>query len=77
MNALAALAKDYTPTGTDAGARGVHLSGGTVGLGSIGRALSVGGHDDLIFAALQRDDRPSYVPDGEHGGEPGRAHHHR
>jgi alpha-L-rhamnosidase len=40
--------------------QGPHLSGGTIGLGPIVRALSEGGRDDVLWEALQQNDRPSY-----------------
>ena len=40
--------------------QGPHLSGGTIGMGPIVRALSAGGRDDVLWEALQQNDRPSY-----------------
>ena len=40
--------------------QGPHLSGGTIGMGPIVRALSAGGRDDVLWEALQQNDQPSY-----------------
>ncbi|KAH8635720.1 hypothetical protein IG631_11121 [Alternaria alternata] len=40
--------------------RGPHLSGGTIGMGPIVRALSAGGRDDILWETLQQTDQPSY-----------------
>ncbi|KAH6839715.1 hypothetical protein AA0118_g11805 [Alternaria tenuissima] len=39
---------------------GPHLSGGTIGMGPIVRALSAGGRDDILWETLQQTDQPSY-----------------
>jgi alpha-L-rhamnosidase len=39
---------------------GPHLSGGTIGMGPIVRALSTGGRDDILWETLQQNDQPSY-----------------
>ncbi|MFF7212890.1 alpha-L-rhamnosidase C-terminal domain-containing protein [Streptomyces sp. NPDC008238] len=39
---------------------GPHLSGGTIGLAPIVRALTDGGRDDVLWDVLQEDTRPSY-----------------
>ncbi|KAF2822119.1 putative secreted protein [Ophiobolus disseminans] len=54
LNALVSATFYFSPRGSP------HLSGGTLGMGPIVRALSAGGHDDVLWAALQRNDRPSY-----------------
>ncbi|KAM0279002.1 hypothetical protein ACHAQH_004870 [Verticillium albo-atrum] len=56
LEALVELAESYP----SADGEGPHLSGGTIGLGPIVRALSAGGRDGILWAALQQDDRPSY-----------------
>ncbi|KAM0607874.1 hypothetical protein ACHAP1_003267 [Verticillium nonalfalfae] len=56
LEALVDLVEFYP----SADGEGPHLSGGTIGLGPIVRALSAGGRDDVLWAALQQDDRPSY-----------------
>ncbi|KAG7130182.1 Alpha-L-rhamnosidase like protein [Verticillium longisporum] len=56
LEALVELVESYP----SADGEGPHLSGGTIGLGPIVRALSAGGRDDVLWAALQQDDRPSY-----------------
>ncbi|KAI9155571.1 bacterial alpha-L-rhamnosidase-domain-containing protein [Paramyrothecium foliicola] len=40
--------------------KGPHLSGGTIALSPIVRALAAGGRDDVLWEALQQNDRPSY-----------------
>ncbi|KAH7095814.1 putative alpha-L-rhamnosidase [Paraphoma chrysanthemicola] len=56
LNALVELIYAYNPSnGT-----GPHLSGGTIGMGPIVRALSAGGRDDVLWEALQENDQPSY-----------------
>ncbi|CRK26609.1 hypothetical protein BN1723_013855 [Verticillium longisporum] len=56
LEALVELVESYP----SADGEGPHLSGGTIGLGPIVRALSAGGRDDVLWAALQKNDRPSY-----------------
>ncbi|KAH8679368.1 putative alpha-L-rhamnosidase [Ilyonectria robusta] len=56
LDALVKLAYDYPSSD----GRGPHLSGGTIGMGPIVRALSAGDRDDVLWAALQQNDRPSY-----------------
>ncbi|KAB8205771.1 bacterial alpha-L-rhamnosidase-domain-containing protein [Aspergillus parasiticus] len=56
LNALVELTYDY-PSSDRVGPR---LSGGQIGLGPIVRALSAGGRDDVLWEALQQNDRPSY-----------------
>ncbi|KAL7947061.1 putative alpha-L-rhamnosidase [Trichoderma barbatum] len=56
LDALVELAYDYP----SADGKGPHLSGGTIGLGSIVRALTAGHRDDVLWDALQQNDRPSY-----------------
>ncbi|PSK34964.1 hypothetical protein B9Z65_1547 [Elsinoe australis] len=56
LNALVELAYAYPSSD----GQGPHLSGGTIGLGPIVRALSAGGRDDVLWEALQQNDRPSY-----------------
>jgi alpha-L-rhamnosidase len=56
---LAALV-ELAETHPSADGQGPHLSGGTIGLGPIVRALSAGGRDDVLWKALQQNDEPSY-----------------
>lgn len=56
LNALVDLAYKYPSSD----GQGPHLSGGTIGMGPIVRALSAGGRDDVLWEALQQNDRPSY-----------------
>lgn len=56
LNALVELT--YTYPSEDG--QGPHLSGGTIGMGPIVRALSEGGRDDVLWDALQQNDQPSY-----------------
>lgn len=56
LDALVELAYAYPSSD----GQGPHFSGGTIGLGPIVRALSAGGHDDVLWEALQQNDRPSY-----------------
>ncbi|PNH43153.1 hypothetical protein VD0004_g4265 [Verticillium dahliae] len=53
LEALVELVESYP----SADGEGPHLSGGTIGLGPIVRARSA---DDVLWAALQQNDRPSY-----------------
>ncbi|MEU8608181.1 family 78 glycoside hydrolase catalytic domain [Actinoplanes sp. NPDC048791] len=55
LNALVELVYAYHPNGT-----GPHLSGGTIGMGPIVRALMNGDRDDVLWEVLQQDDQPSY-----------------
>jgi alpha-L-rhamnosidase len=55
LDALVELIYSYQPFGG-----GPHLSGGTIGLQSIVRALSDGNRDDVLWEVLQEDTRPSY-----------------
>ena len=52
---LVELIYGYQPFGG-----GPHLSGGTIGLPPIVRALIDGGRDDVLWDVLQEDTRPSY-----------------
>lgn len=56
LDALVELAYAYPSNDTN----GPHLSGGTLGLGPIVRALSAGGRDDVLWESLQQNDQPSY-----------------
>lgn len=56
LNALVDLTYSYPSNDS----QGPHLSGGTIGLGPIVRSLSAGGRDDVLWEALQQNDRPSY-----------------
>jgi alpha-L-rhamnosidase len=56
LEALVELTYSYP----SADGNGPHLSGGTLGLGPIVRALSAGGRDDVLWESLQQNDRPSY-----------------
>ena len=56
LQALVELTYSYP----SADGQGPHLSGGTIGLGPIVRALSAGGRDDVLWDALQQNDQPSY-----------------
>ncbi|KAH6665330.1 putative alpha-L-rhamnosidase [Plectosphaerella plurivora] len=56
IEALVELTYSYP----SADGNGPHLSGGTLGLGPIVRALSAGGRDDVLWESLQQNDRPSY-----------------
>ncbi|KAE8133675.1 bacterial alpha-L-rhamnosidase-domain-containing protein [Aspergillus pseudotamarii] len=56
LNALVELTYHYPSSD----GQGPHLSGGQIGLGPIVRALSAGGRDDILWEALQQNDRPSY-----------------
>ncbi|KAJ4982885.1 alpha-rhamnosidase [Stagonosporopsis vannaccii] len=56
LDALVELAYNYTSNHT----KDPHLSGGTLGLGAIVRALSAGGCDDVLWESLQQNDQPSY-----------------
>ena len=55
LDALVELIYSYQPFGG-----GPHLSGGTIGLQPIVRALIEGGRDDVLWDVLQEDTRPSY-----------------
>ncbi|MEV6107257.1 family 78 glycoside hydrolase catalytic domain [Streptomyces sp. NPDC051940] len=55
LDALVELVRGYQPFGG-----GPHLSGGTIGLAPIVRALTDGGRDDVLWDVLQEDTRPSY-----------------
>jgi alpha-L-rhamnosidase len=55
LDALVELIYGYQPFGG-----GPHLSGGTIGLQPIVRALIDGGRDDVLWDVLQEDSRPSY-----------------
>ncbi|MCT9137599.1 glycoside hydrolase family 78 protein [Streptomyces violarus] len=55
LDALVGLVRAHQPFGG-----GPHFSGGTIGLAPIVRALHEGGRDDVLWAALQEDTRPSY-----------------
>ncbi|WP_435226097.1 family 78 glycoside hydrolase catalytic domain [Streptomyces sp. Tue6028] len=55
LEALVELVYAFQPFGG-----GPHLSGGTIGLAPIVRALSDGGRDDVLWDALQEDTPPSY-----------------
>ncbi|WEH13423.1 alpha-L-rhamnosidase [Streptomyces sp. VNUA24] len=55
LDALVELVRGYRPFGG-----GPHLSGGTLGLAPIVRALHEGGHDDLLWDVLREDTRPGY-----------------
>ncbi|KAH6638505.1 putative alpha-L-rhamnosidase [Boeremia exigua] len=56
LNALVDLTYQYPSKD----GQGPHLSGGTIGMGPIVRALSVGGRDDVLWQAVQQNDQPSY-----------------
>jgi alpha-L-rhamnosidase len=56
LDALVELTYAYP----SADSNGPHLSGGTIGMGPIVRALSAGGRDDVLWEALQQNDQPSY-----------------
>jgi alpha-L-rhamnosidase len=56
LDALVELTYSYP----SADGKGPHLSGGTIGMGPIVRALSAGGRDDVLWEALQQNDQPSY-----------------
>lgn len=56
LNALVNLTYAYGP----ANESGPHFSGGTIGMAPIVRALSAGGRDDVLWAALHQDEYPSY-----------------
>ena len=55
LNALVELVHAHHPHGP-----GPHLSGGTIGLGPIVRALHEGGRDDVLWEVLQQNTPPSY-----------------
>jgi alpha-L-rhamnosidase len=55
LQALVELVYAYHPNGT-----GPHLSGGTIGMGPIVRALMNGDRDDVLWETLQQNDQPSY-----------------
>jgi alpha-L-rhamnosidase len=55
LDALVELIYAYHPNGT-----GPHLSGGTIGMGPIVRALMNGDRDDVLWETLQQNDQPSY-----------------
>jgi alpha-L-rhamnosidase len=55
LDALVELIYAFHPNGT-----GPHFSGGTIGMGPIVRALMNGDRDDVLWAALQQNDQPSY-----------------
>ncbi|MDX3496587.1 family 78 glycoside hydrolase catalytic domain [Streptomyces turgidiscabies] len=55
LDALVELVGAHQPFGG-----GPHLSGGTIGLAPIVRALHEGGRDDVLWDVLQEDTRPSY-----------------
>ncbi|KAK5165457.1 uncharacterized protein LTR77_008986 [Saxophila tyrrhenica] len=56
LQALVDLTYSYGPKNES----GPHLSGGTIGLNPIIRALSDGGRDDVLWQALQQNEQPSY-----------------
>ncbi|MFE8958604.1 family 78 glycoside hydrolase catalytic domain [Streptomyces iakyrus] len=55
LDALVELVHAHRPYGG-----GPHLSGGTIGLAPIVRALHAGGRDDVLWDVLQEDTRPGY-----------------
>ncbi|WP_329224398.1 family 78 glycoside hydrolase catalytic domain [Streptomyces canus] len=55
LDALVELVRAHQPFGG-----GPHLSGGTIGLAPIVRALHEGGRDDVLWDVLQEDTRPGY-----------------
>ncbi|MEV0221355.1 family 78 glycoside hydrolase catalytic domain [Streptomyces sp. NPDC050704] len=55
LEALVELVHAHQPFGG-----GPHLSGGTIGLAPIVRALHDGGRDDVLWDVLQEDTRPGY-----------------
>ncbi|MFC8202054.1 family 78 glycoside hydrolase catalytic domain [Streptomyces sp. NPDC057298] len=55
LDALVELVRAHQPFGG-----GPHLSGGTIGLAPIVRALHEGGRDDVLWDVLQENTRPSY-----------------
>ncbi|WP_245923410.1 alpha-L-rhamnosidase [Paractinoplanes atraurantiacus] len=55
LDALVELVYAYHPNGT-----GPHLSGGTIGMGPIVRALMNADRDDVLWETLQQNDQPSY-----------------
>ena len=55
LDSLVELIEGYQPFGG-----GPHLSGGTIGLAPIIRALMDGGRDDVLWDLLQEDTPPSY-----------------
>jgi alpha-L-rhamnosidase len=55
LDALVELIYNFHPNGT-----GPHLSGGTIGMGPIVRALMNGDRDDVLWGVLQQNDQPSY-----------------
>ncbi|WP_033328770.1 family 78 glycoside hydrolase catalytic domain [Streptomyces yerevanensis] len=55
LDALVELVHAHRPFGG-----GPHLSGGTLGLAPIVRALHEGGRDDVLWDVLREDTRPSY-----------------
>ncbi|MFJ8010018.1 family 78 glycoside hydrolase catalytic domain [Streptomyces fagopyri] len=55
VDALVELVHAFKPFGG-----GPHLSGGTLGLAPIVRALTAAGRDDVLWDVLQEDTRPSY-----------------
>jgi alpha-L-rhamnosidase len=55
LGALVDLVRGFHPFGG-----GPHLSGGTIGLAPIVRALMDGGRDDVLWDVLQEDTRPGY-----------------
>ncbi|KAJ3542971.1 hypothetical protein NM208_g3810 [Fusarium decemcellulare] len=56
LDALVDLAYDFPSSNK----KGPHLSGGTIGLGPIVRALTAGGRDDVLWESLLQNDEPSY-----------------
>ncbi|MBB4764281.1 family 78 glycoside hydrolase catalytic domain [Amorphoplanes digitatis] len=55
LAALVELVRGFHPAG-----EGPHLSGGTIGMAPIVRALSAGGRDDVLWDLLQENTEPSY-----------------
>ena len=56
LAALVELVEEFNPTGDGQ----PHFSAGTIGMAPVVRALSEGGHDELLWEALQVDSYPSY-----------------
>ncbi|MDR7275712.1 family 78 glycoside hydrolase catalytic domain [Catenuloplanes atrovinosus] len=55
LDALVELVYAFHPEGD-----GPHLSGGTIGMAPIVRALSAGGRDDVLWDLIQEDEQPGY-----------------
>ncbi|MGJ6965899.1 family 78 glycoside hydrolase catalytic domain [Streptosporangium sp. G11] len=55
LDALVELVRAFHPNG-----EGPHLSGGTIGLAPIIRALARGDRDDVLWEVLQQNDQPGY-----------------